>query len=64
MSDKPMNFIKVEVLDAEGNRKYKRDLWLCTSGQQKDKISGLKRTNIIIKGLILNIFSSLVSQNY
>ena len=40
MSDKPMNFIKVEVLDAEGNRKYKRDLWLCASGQQKDKISG------------------------
>lgn len=39
MSDKLLNFIKVEVLDAEGSNKYKRDLWLCVSGQQKDKIS-------------------------
>ncbi|WP_342225284.1 transposase [Rickettsia endosymbiont of Urophora cardui] len=40
MSDKPLNFIQVKVLDASGNRKYNRDLWLCVSGQQKDKISG------------------------
>ncbi|WP_342224970.1 transposase [Rickettsia endosymbiont of Urophora cardui] len=40
MSDKPLNFIQVKVLDASGNGKYNRDLWLCVSGQQKDKISG------------------------
>jgi len=40
MSDKPLNFIQVKVLYASGNRKYHRDLWLCVSGQQKDKISG------------------------
>jgi len=40
MSNKPMNFIKVELLDEQGNKKYKRDLWLCVSGQLKYQISG------------------------
>ena len=39
MSDKKSNFIKVEVFGKDGNKKYKRDLVLCVSGKNKDKIS-------------------------
>lgn len=38
MSDLAMNFVKVEVLNEDGTRKYNRDLWLNIAGTRKDEI--------------------------
>ena len=39
MNDKKLNFIKIEVFDHNGKKKYKRDLWLCVSGESKNQLS-------------------------
>ena len=39
MTKKKLNFIKVEVFDHNGKKKYKRDLWLCVSGKKKNQVS-------------------------
>ncbi len=39
MSELSMNFVKVEVFNENGVRKYGRDLWLNIAGDRKDEIS-------------------------
>ncbi len=36
MKENPVNYVKVEVYDLEGNKVYKNDLWLCVSGKKRD----------------------------
>ncbi len=44
MKENPVNYVKVEVFkNKELNEKmYKRDLWLCVSGDKKDKLSAIE----------------------
>lgn len=39
MSEIPMNFVKVEVYNENGTRKYARDLWLEVVGERRNEIS-------------------------
>ena len=39
MKDKPVNFIKTEVYDLEGNKIYKNDLLICVSGKNRNELS-------------------------
>ena len=39
MKDKPVNYIKVEVYDLEGNKIYKSDLLICVSGKHRNELS-------------------------
>ena len=39
MKDKPVNYIKVEVYDTEGNKIYKNDLLICVSGKHRNELS-------------------------
>jgi len=36
MKNNPVNYVKVEVYDTEGNKVYKNDLWICVSGKKRD----------------------------
>ena len=38
MKEKPVNYVKVEVYDLEGNKVYNNELWLCVSGKRRDEI--------------------------
>ena len=39
MKDKPVNYVKAEVYDIDGNRIYKHDLLICVSGKHRDLLS-------------------------
>ena len=39
MKDKPVNYIKVEVYDLEGNKIYNNDLLICVSGKHRNELS-------------------------
>ena len=38
MKNKPVNYVKAEVYDIDGNRIYKHDLLICVSGKHRDLI--------------------------
>jgi hypothetical protein len=39
MKDKPVNYVKAELYDIDGNRIYKHDLLICVSGKRRDLLS-------------------------
>ena len=39
MKDKPVNYVKAELYDIDGNRIYKHDLLICVSGKHRDLLS-------------------------
>ena len=39
MKNKPVNYVKAEVYDIDGNRIYKHDLLICVSGKRRDLTS-------------------------
>ena len=39
MKDKPVNYVKVEVYDLEGNKIYNNDLLICVSGKHRNELS-------------------------
>ena len=39
MSDTPINFIRAEVFNENGEKKYDRDLWIGVAGKARDKVT-------------------------
>ena len=39
MSDVPINFIRAEVFQENGEKKYDRDLWIGIAGKASDKVT-------------------------